>query len=152
MKRILIFSSCLLLILLICSMYKTGVSKFNDGSQLVTDRFSSSPSCFASTLISDQQTLRQNNRLNIDRSYLLWHDTISNSYSLSSLFYIPQMVGWGRWIWWLSRRPQPYRNPLRAFRLNKKQRRRLRRRLSNLLALTSTNQTGHGLSSSLEWV
>ena len=70
-------------------------------------------------------------------------------------FYVPLMVRWASWIWPRRRARRPYRNPLRAFRLNKKQRKRLRRRLSILLTtkqesfLPSATQLSY---SSQEWV
>lgn len=152
MKRILIFSGCLLLFLLIASMHNTPVSGFSDSSRslLVVSGFSISPGCFASSLISYEQSLKQNHGLNIVESGL-WHYIKSHSENFSSSFYMPQMVGWATWIW-LPRRPrQPYRNPQRRFRLNKKQRRRLRRRLWNLLQEESTLSTADRHSSSLEW-
>ena len=155
MKRILIFSGCLLLILLAnLSIDKTPVSEFNHdyASELIINSSSFNQGCFASPLIWDQQTPKANNGLNIGISTFLSHHIISNSEKISSSFYIPQIVGWARWIWLLPRRRQPYRNPHRRFRLNKKQRRHLRRRLSNLLALPATNRTVDGLSSSLELV
>ena len=154
-KKIWILSASLLLILLICSMYKTPVSEFNNShaSQLVLIDFSISKGCFANTLIFyDQQTLKQNNKLNIDKQHPLWRYIRSNSEGISSSFYIPQILIWARWIWLPRRRPQPYRNPQRRFRLNKKQRRGLRRRLSNFLEQENTLCTFNGLSSSLELV
>ena len=52
-------------------------------------------------------------------------------------FYMPLMLRWASWIWLPRRAKPPYRNPLRAFRLNKKQRKRLRRRLSECITQNS---------------
>lgn len=48
-------------------------------------------------------------------------------------FYMPLMLRWASWIWLPRRAKLPYRNPLRAFRLNKKPDERLRRCLSECL-------------------
>lgn len=150
MKRILIFSGCLLLILLITSMYNHSSSEesHNSSSLLLASDFSISSACFASSLVSDRSY--KNKQLNIDRSYLSSDYRVSHWLNLSD-FYIPQMLGWAVWIRLPRRSPQPYRNPQRRFRLNKKQRRRLRRRLSNLLLQESPHSTLSLLSSSLEW-
>ncbi len=69
-------------------------------------------------------------------------------------FYVPLMVRWASWIWMPRRARRPYRNPLRAFRLNKKQRKRLRRRLSILLTTKQESFLPSGTllpSSSQEW-
>lgn len=149
MKRILIFSGCLLLILLIASMYNSPVSEPSHSSRslLVASDFSKSSACFASSLVSDR--FYKNTQLNINRSYFSSDYRGSHWLNLSR-FYIPQMLGWAIWIRLPRRFPQPYRNPQRRFRLNKKQRRRLRRRLSNLLLQESPQSTLLPLSSSLE--
>lgn len=70
-------------------------------------------------------------------------------------FYMSLMVRWASWIWPPRRARRPYRNPLRAFRLNKKQRKRLRRRLSILLRTKQESFLPCGTplsSSSQEWV
>lgn len=46
--------------------------------------------------------------------------------------YTYEMVLWAKWIWPSCRR-RSYRNPLRRYRLTKKQRRRLRQRLRRIL-------------------
>lgn len=76
-------------------------------------------------------------------------------YFNSQHFYVPLMVRWASWIWLPRRARRPYRNPLRAFRLNKKQRKRLRRRLSILLTTKQESFLASGTplsSSSQEWV
>ena len=153
MKRILIFSGCLLLILFLASMHQNSqvsVSSHSSSSLLLVSGFSISPACLASSFMFDQASFEKNNKVNIDRSYLLWHHIKSNSPNISISFYYPQMLGWATWICLPLRSPQPYRNPQRRFRLNKKQRRRLRRRLCNLLAAESAQTTVDVLSSSLK--
>ena len=153
MKRILIFSGCLLLFLWLAStsMPHNSVSGslHSNSSLLLVSASSVSQVCFVDNLMPDQPISSINNRLNVDRSYLLSHLKGSHWLNLSHL-HLPQMLGWARWIWLPIKVPQPYRNPQRRFRLNKKQRRRLRRRLFNLLANESTFSTVGALSSSLE--
>ena len=125
MKSVLIFSACLVLVLLLGAMPKTDVREFNDGanSQLVIIE-QKAPACLA-MISAHLRTVSH------ESSSLMYSS--NNSSIFYRLFYVPQMVGWGRWIG-LSHRPRrPYRNPLRRFRLNKKQRRRLRQHLLSLL-------------------
>lgn len=68
---------------------------------------------------------------------LAFFDSSSSGQQLSSLLYIPQILLWASWIWPPIRKRSPYRNPQRAFRLNKKRRRRLRLHLHNTLKLIS---------------
>ncbi len=133
MKSVLIFSTCLVLMLLLGGDAKTNVRGFDVGrdSQLVMTDFSMSPTCFASTLISEYQV-----RGGFTPPNMTFLDSINKSRSsiFSPRFHVHRMVGWASWIGLSYRRAQPYRNPLRRFRLNKKQRRRLLKRLSTLLA------------------
>ncbi len=149
MKSLLIFSACLVLILLFGWMAETDVRGFDvaTDSQLVMNDFKRS--CFASSLIFKYYESKVTNQQNMTISFSMWSITRSNSPNLNRLFYIPQIVGWATWIG-ISYRPQrPYRNPLRRFRLNKKQRRRLRQHLSGLL--TAENEpSSNSLSSNME--
>lgn len=153
MKRILIFSGCLLLFLWLASTSmshnRVSDSLHSSSSLLLVSGSSVSKVCFVDNLMSNQLIRSINNQLNVDRSYLLSHPKGRHWLNLSK-FYVPQMLGWATWIWLPIKTSQPYRNPQRAFRLNKKQRRRLRRRLSNLLCQESLDSTAKPFSSSLE--
>ena len=72
----------------------------------------------------------------------------------ASLLYLPLMVRWASWIRLPNRLRRPYRNPLRPFRLHKKQRRRLEKYLFTLSSteLCGSLPTSKQLLSSQEWV
>ena len=146
MRSLLILSAGLLLFLLLSVMPKTLVTEFDNGvnyPQVITSK--KALGCFSNRWVSGYKI----NQIHIPESSS-WLDSLTTSHSsiFSSLFYIPQMVAWSRSIGLSYRRPQPYRNPLRRFRLNKKQRRRLRRHLLTLLAQTNN----HLSASSMEEV
>ena len=142
MKSVLIFSTCLVLMLLLGGEAKTNVRGFDvaHDSQLVMTDFSMSPTCLASTLISEYY-----GRDGFAPPNMTFLDSINKHYQSSSSIFYPRfhihgMVGWASWIGLSYRRAQPYRNPHRRFRLNKKQRRRLLKRLSTLLAAQNDEQ------------
>lgn len=62
-----------------------------------------------------------------------------------------RMVIWAEWIW-LPRRHRRYYNPLRRYRLTKKQRRRLRQRLRRILERQTRSASDQGSSTSPESV
>lgn len=139
MRSWLILSAGLLLFLLLSVMPKTLVTEFDHGvnhSQVITSKKALALACFSNRWISGYKI----NQTHISESSS-WLNSLTTSHSsiFSSLFYIPQMVAWSRSIGLSCRSPQPYRNPLRRFRLNKKQRQRLRRHLLTLLAQTNNH-------------
>ncbi len=147
MKSILIFSTCLVLILLLGGYAKTDVFGFDVSrdSQLVMTEFSMSPSCFASsTLISESYGRGDFTPPNMTALYSINKHHQSHSAIFLKRFHVPQMVAWASWIGLSYRRRQPYRNPLRRFRLNKKQRRRL---LKHLLTVAQNNASSSSTSS-----
>ncbi len=150
MKSLLIFSTCLVLMLLLASDAKTNVRGFDvaPDSQLIMTDFSISPTCLASTLISEYYGRGGFTPPNMTFLYSINKDHQNSSSIFFKRFYIPQMVGWATWIGISYRRIQPYRNPLRRFRLNKKQRRRDLSHLSTLLA--AQNDDSNDTPSSME--
>ncbi len=152
MKSVLIFSACLVLVLLLRGMPKTDIRGFdlNINLQKVDIEASISQTCFANSLISGIDSSLDYERLNLTISSRIWPVATNNSPQFSRLFYLPQMVGWAMWIGLSHRRRQPYRNPLRRFRLNKKQRRRLLKHLLTLLA--QENDGSSSSASSMEQV
>lgn len=153
MKSVLIFSTCLVLILLLGGYAKTNVRGFDvsHDSQLVMTEFSMSPTCFASsTLISESYGRGGFTPPNMTALYSIEKLHQSHSALFYPRFHVPQMVGWASWIGLSYRRQQPYRNPRRRFRLNKKQRRRLLKHLST--RLLAQNDALSGSLSSMEEV
>ncbi len=153
MKSVLIFSTCLVLILLLLGMPKRDVREFDISSdlQLVITDESMSGICFADNFILVSYSYQESNQQNMTRSFSIIPHRSNKSPVFSRLFYMPQIVGWARWITVSYRRRRPYRNPLRRFRLNKKQRRRLLKHLSSLLAPENSHRRDN-FSSNVGWV
>lgn len=148
MKSIKVAIICVVLVLLIGVSSEGPVSNSARVGQVVTSRVVS-PLPMTS-ILPYCQNLGQK-VVTIKKSLLRFAYT--GIYFNSQYFYVPLILRWASWIWPPRRTRRPYRNPLRAFRLNKKQRKRLRRRLSILL---TTKQecflpTAAQLSSSTEW-
>lgn len=144
MKSVLIFSTCLVLVLLLHGKPKTDIREFdvNVNLEQVGIEVSSWQTCFANNFIFGIDSINDERR-NLTISSRIWPVTTNNYPQFSRLFYVPQMVGWAMWIGLSHRRRLPYRNPLRRFRLNKKQR---RRDLSHLLTLLAQENDGSSSS------
>ena len=144
MKSIWIAIVCCVLILLIGVSQASPVSNPSDVGAVVT---SVVIPALPMTSISPYCKSLAQKVVTIEKSLLPYIGTYFNSQH----FYIPLMVRWASWIWLPRRARRPYRNPLRAFRLNKKQRKRLRRRLSSLLSEESA-LPGAADQQAQEWV
>ncbi len=153
MKSFLTFSACLVLILLLNGMPKTDLREFDISSDLqlvITDEPMSGIS-LADNLISKSYSYQESNQQNMTSSFSIVPHRSNNSPVFHRLFYMQQIVAWATWIGVSHRRRRPYRNPLRRFRLNKKQRRRLLKHLSSLLAPENYHHS-HNFSSNVGWV